>query len=122
MPGRPHADGPDGSVPHTALDLGPCASSWATRRPRSGSPPTEITGNVSHSTMIYCADVDAAYQRAINAGATSIEEPATFVTGDRFGVVMDPFGHRWAIMTRVEDVPAEEAERRVQEWLASQAG
>ena len=82
----------------------------------------EITGNVSHSTMIYCSDVDAACQRAINAGATSIEEPATFVTGDRFGVVMDPFGHRWAIMTRVENVPAEEAERRVQEWLASQAG
>jgi len=61
-------------------------------------------------------------QTGPHAGATSIEEPATFVTGDRFGVVMDPFGHRWAIMTRVENVPAEEAERRVQEWLASQAG
>jgi PhnB protein len=72
--------------------------------------------------MIYCGDVDATYQRAINAGATSIEDPAMFVTGDRFGMVMDPFGHRWAIMTRIEDVPAEEAERRVQEWLASQAG
>jgi PhnB protein len=35
---------------------------------------------------------------------------------------MDPFGHRRAIMTRIEDVPAEEAERRIQEWLASQAG
>ena len=71
--------------------------------------------------MIYCPDVDDAYQRAIKAGATAIEEPATFVTGDRYGVVMDPFGHRWAIMTRVEDIPAEEAERRVKEWLASQA-
>jgi len=60
--------------------------------------------------------------RAIDASATSIEEPTTSVTGDRFGVVMEPFGHRQAIMTRVEDVPAEEAQRRVQEWLAGQAG
>src|SRR5262249_56007206 len=81
----------------------------------------EATTTVSHSTMIYCADVDDVYQRAIKAGAAPMQEPATFVTGDRFGVVMDPFGHRWAIMTRVEDVPADEAERRGREWLASPA-
>jgi len=115
-------DGPDGSVPHAELDFGTGRLQLGDPSPKIGLTAPEITGNVSHSTMIYCGDVDAAYQRAINAGATSIEEPATFVTGDRFGVVMDPFGHRWAIMTRVEDVPAEEAERRVQEWLASQAG
>ena len=57
----------------------------------------------------------------IKAGAAPIEELATFVTGGRFGVVMDPYGHRWAIMTRVEDVSAEEAERRIKQWLASQA-
>jgi hypothetical protein len=33
---------------------------------------------------------------------------------------MDPFGHRWVVMTRVEDVSREEAERRVNEWMASQ--
>jgi len=115
-------DGPDGSVPHAELNFGTGRLQLGDPSPKLGLTAPEITGNVSHSTMIYCGDIDAAYQRAINAGATSIEEPATFVTGDRFGVVMDPFGHRWAIMTRVEDVPAEEAERRVQEWLASQAG
>jgi hypothetical protein len=35
--------------------------------------------------------------------------------------VIDPFGHRWAIMTRVEDVSAEEAERRLAAWAAEQA-
>jgi PhnB protein len=115
-------DGPDGSVPHAELDFGTGRLQLGDPSPKLGLTAPEITGNVSHSTMIYCGDVDAAYQRAISVGATSIEEPATFVTGDRFGVVIDPFGHRWAIMTRVEDVPAEEAERRVQEWLASQAG
>jgi hypothetical protein len=42
------------------------------------------------------------------------------VTGDRYAAVLDPFGHRWTLMTRVEDVSPEEAERRVNEWLRSQ--
>jgi hypothetical protein len=49
------------------------------------------------------------------------EAPSTFVTGDRFASVYDPFGHRWAIMTRVEDVSPEEAERRLTDWAAQQA-
>ena len=115
-------DGPDGSVPHAELDFGAGRLQLGDPEPRLGLlAPEKATRNVSHSTMIYCPDVDDAYQRAIKAGATAIEEPATFVTGDRYGVVIDPFGHRWAIMTRVEDVPAEEAERRVQEWLTRQA-
>ena len=115
-------DGPDGSVPHAELDFGTGRLQLGDPSPKLGLTAPEATGNVSHSTMIYCADVDDACQRAIKAGAASIEEPATFVTGDRFGVIMDPYGHRWAIMTRVEDVPAEEAGRRVKEWLADQAG
>jgi hypothetical protein len=71
--------------------------------------------------VLYCADVDAAVKAAVTAGGTLVAEPSTFVRGDRFGAVMDPFGHRWAILTRVEDVPPEEAERRVSEWLAEQA-
>ena len=115
-------DGPDGSVPHAELDFGAGRLQLGDPEPQLGLvAPEKATRNVSHSTMIYCPDVDNAYHRAIKAGATAIEEPATFVTGDRYGVVMDPFGHRWAIMTRVEDVPAEEAERRVKEWLTSQA-
>ncbi len=115
-------DGPDGFVPHAELDFGTGRLQLGDPAPKLGLIAPEGTGNVSHSTMIYCADVDDACQRAIKAGATPVEEPSTFVTGDRFGVIMDPFGHRWAIQTRVEDVPAEEAERRIQEWLASQAG
>ncbi len=109
-------------VMHAELDFGTGRLQLGDPAPKLGLIAPEGTGNVSHSTMIYCADVDDACQRAIKAGATPVEEPSTFVTGDRFGVIMDPFGHRWAIQTRVEDVPAEEAERRIQEWLASQAG
>ena len=58
--------------------------------------------------------------RAVELGATLREAPSTFVTGDRFASVLDPFGHRWAIMTRVEDVSPEEQERRLAEWAAQE--
>ncbi|MCW2636614.1 MAG: Glyoxalase/bleomycin resistance protein/dioxygenase [Blastococcus sp.] len=48
------------------------------------------------------------------------EKPATFVTGDRFASIHDPFGHRWAVKTRVEDVSPEEAERRLAECASTQ--
>ena len=114
-------DGPDGSVPHAELDVGTGRLQLGDPAPAQGLIAPEPSTVVSHSTMIYCAGVDDVFQRAVKAGATVIAEPATFVTGDRFGVMMDPFGHRWAIMTRVEDVSPEEAERRVQQWLADQA-
>lgn len=52
----------------------------------------------------------------IAAGATLREEVSTFVTGDRFGSIVDPFGQRWAVLTRVEDVSPSEVERRLAGW------
>ena len=52
------------------------------------------------------------HARAVAAGAKAYEEPQTFVTGDRFCSMLDPWGHRWAVLTRVEDVSPEEADRR----------
>ena len=115
-------DGPDGTVPHAELDFG-------TGRLQLGDPadayglvaPDRPGGDkVSGSTCIYVADVDAVFAAAVEHGATVREKPATFVTGDRFASIYDPFGHRWAVMTKVEDVSPEEAERRLAEWAASQ--
>ncbi len=115
-------DGPDGTIPHAELDFG-------TGRLQLGDPadayglvaPTgQADDKVSSSTCIYVADVDAVFAKAVERGATVREKPATFVTGDRFASIYDPFGHRWAVMTRVEDVSPEEAERRLGEWAASQ--
>jgi PhnB protein len=50
------------------------------------------------------------------AGSTVHEPTQTFVTGDRFASIVDPFGQRWAIMTRVEEVDAAERDRRLAEW------
>jgi uncharacterized glyoxalase superfamily protein PhnB len=66
--------------------------------------------------VLYCLDADAVAARAEEAGATIREALQTFVTGDRFASIVDPFGQRWAVMTRVEEVNAEERDRRLAEW------
>ena len=58
-------------------------------------------------------------ERARERGATAREEVSTFVTGDRFGSILDPFGQRRAIMTRVEDISKEEADRRLAECAST---
>jgi PhnB protein len=112
-------DLPDGTVAHAELRIGDSMLQLSTQMPQLGLRAPEPDW-VHSSVVHYCADVDAAFARAIERGARQVEAVQTFVTGDRYGVVIDPFGHRWAIMTRVEDVSREEAERRVAEWLASQ--
>ena len=62
--------------------------------------------------FLYMDGVDKVYGRALESGATSIEEPANRPEGDRRAGVVDPFGNSWFIATRVEDVSREELQKR----------
>jgi PhnB protein len=56
----------------------------------------------------YVPDCDAAFKRAVEAGATAQMPPMDMFWGDRYCVVTDPFGHKWSFATHVKDVtPAE---------------
>ena len=63
---------------------------------------------------VYVADTDAVYERALQAGATSIMEPADQFYGDRNAGVKDTFGNQWWIATHKEDVSREELMRRAE--------
>lgn len=62
---------------------------------------------------IYIEDVDKAYARALQAGATGLQEPKNESHGDRMGGFADPAGNQWWIATRVEDLSDEELARRM---------
>jgi PhnB protein len=109
-------DGPDGTVAHAELDFGNGRLQLSDPNPAFDLVAAPGGPAVSHSTCLYCADVDAVVARAKERGAVVREEVSTFVTGDRFGSVVDPFGQRWTVMTRVEDVSPEESERRLAAW------
>jgi PhnB protein len=63
--------------------------------------------------IIYVPVCDHAYQRALEAGAKSIEAPADQFYGDRTARIVDPFGNQWTIATHLEDVSAGEMSRRM---------
>jgi uncharacterized glyoxalase superfamily protein PhnB len=65
-------------------------------------------GVVTQLLKLRVPDVDAAFERAREAGARVLEEPRTWEYGERSGVVEDPGGHRWELTQTLEDVdPAE---------------
>ena len=62
---------------------------------------------------LYVDDMEAAYKRALEAGATSTMAPADQFWGDRLAAVKDRFGNIWNLATHVEDVSGEELQRRM---------
>lgn len=76
-------------------------------------------GDACYSLAIYVQDVDHAFSLAVANGATIREKPVDFVSGDRYCSILDPFGIRWSIMTRIVDISEEESQRRVAEWSKS---
>ena len=78
-------------------------------------------GGSTAGLMVYLPDVDAAFARAIEAGATEERPVEDQFYGDRSGSVKDPFGHSWMLSTHVEDVPEDEMKRRMEKMAAEMA-
>jgi uncharacterized glyoxalase superfamily protein PhnB len=114
-------DGPDGKVAHAELELDNGRMQLGEPDPAHNLVAPSGDDAVTRSTVLYCTDTDAVYAAAVAAGAKGYGDPDTFFTGDRYAAFLDPFGHRWAVMTKVEDVDPVEAERKVNEWLAEQS-
>lgn len=70
----------------------------------------------SSSLHIYVPDVDKAFERAVAAGCTVQMPVMDMFWGDRYGKVVDPFGHVWGLATHTEDVSPEECARRAANW------
>ncbi len=87
---------PDGSVQHAEIKIGDSIVMMG----EGGE------GGKTFLAMLhlYMEDVDAVYQRALQAGAKSIREPADQPYGDRSGGVEDAFGNQWWISTHTKDV------------------
>ena len=73
-------------------------------------------GGATASFVIYGPDADAAWERAVQAGAKPDRPVKEEFWGDRMGTVIDPFGHKWSLGTHVRDVSPEEMQKAMQEW------
>ncbi len=102
-------DGPNGTIGHAEIQIGDSMIMLADNPDHS---PRALNG-VTSSCVIYVEDVDAAFQRTLDAGATVTQALEDKFYGDRMGQVKDPFGHEWSLGTHVEDVSPEEMQKRM---------
>ena len=100
--------GPDGRLMHGSMRIGDSHLMLVDEMPEWGALGPQSLGGSPVTVHLYVEDVDAAFQRAVDAGATARMAPADMFWGDRYGQLIDPFGHRWSVATHVRDVPPEE--------------
>jgi uncharacterized glyoxalase superfamily protein PhnB len=114
--------GPGDSIMHAELEIGDSKVMLSDPFPQASTKPPKELGGTSVSIFAYVEDIDSVYKQAIDAGASSLMEPDDMFWGDRFGSVLDPFGHSWTIATHIEDVSPEEMEERSKQWQEQLAG
>ncbi len=101
--------GPGGMLMHGEVRIGDSTIMIATHNPQmQGMGTPESLGGATASINLYTTDADALYNRAVKAGATPLMPVQDMFWGDRFGMVTDPFGHKWEIATHVKDLTPEE--------------
>jgi len=109
---------PDGSIAHAEIDIEGSLLMMADENLEWGNKgPLTIGGNPL-SFGLYVKDADAAFQKAIDAGATVVMPVEEMFYGDRVGQVMDPFGYKWMIATHVKDVSYEEMQKLSDQMFA----
>ena len=104
----------ENKLAHAEVKIGDSHVMLADEFPDMGHLGPHKRGGPTASLMIYLPDVDAAYAKAIAAGAKKERAPADQFWGDRMGTLLDPFGHRWTLATHFEDVAPDEMQRRAE--------
>lgn len=112
-------DMPDGRVMHAELKIGDSLVMLGDEG--MGIQSAETLGGSGASIMLYVKDCDAVYARAVAEGAKALMPMADMFWGDRFGQLVDPFGHRWAIATHVRDLTPKQMKTAAAEAMKQMA-
>jgi len=109
--------GPDGKVMHAELMIGDSIIMLGDEYPEFGALSPQSSGGAGMGLHIYVDGVDAAFDRAVKAGA-QVEMPVTDqFWGDRYGKLKDPFGHKWSIATHTKDLSMDEMKHGMDEAM-----
>ena len=110
--------GPDGRIAHAEIKVGDSMIMLADETPMNDCKSPQSVGGTTVNLFLYVTDVDSVYNRAVSAGAKAVAQPQDMFWGDRFGKLLDPFGHSWALATHKEDVSPEEMQKRMKAAMA----
>jgi PhnB protein len=109
---RGRMPGPDGRIGHAELNIGDSLIMLSDAFPDMGVRDPKDIGGTPVTLSVYVEDVDDVFARALAAGASEQRPVQNQFYGDRSGQFVDPWGHRWNVASRVENVSPEEMERR----------
>lgn len=111
---------PDGvSIMHSELLLGDSRFFVVDEFPGAMVSPASL-GGTPVTLHLYVEDVDTLFDRAVAAGATVLMPVADQFWGDRYGMLSDPFGHRWSIASRIADLSPKALQERAAAWVKEQ--
>jgi PhnB protein len=114
---------PDGKIGHAELQIRDSIIMLGEECPEHGCVSPQTLEGSPVGLALYVENVDDAFDRAVEAGASVKEPVGDKFWGDRTGSLTDPFGHKWTLLTHVEDVPPEEMKQRMaQAFSTAQAG
>lgn len=109
---------PDGKIAHAEIEIEGELLMMSEENPNWGTKSPTTLGGSPVTLSVYVPDVDQSFQKAIDAGATSVMEINDEFYGDRVGVVLDPFGYRWMLATHKEMVSPEEMQIRLNKMFS----
>jgi PhnB protein len=109
--------GPGGKIMHAQLTIGDSHIMLVDEFPEMGGFGPKHYKGTPVTLHLYVPDVDAAYKQAVDAGATAKMPPADMFWGDRYGVLVDPFGHSWSLATHKRDLTPEQMMEEMQKTM-----
>jgi PhnB protein len=104
----------NGKIMHAEIKIGDSMVFLSDEMPERDHLGPESRGGSTSSLMLYVKDVDSSFAKAVKAGCTVKMPLGDQFWGDRYGNVLDPFGHSWALATHIEDVDLEEMKKRME--------
>jgi PhnB protein len=105
---------PDGTIAHAELEIGDSKIMLAEENPQWGNLSPQTLGGSPVTLCLYVEDVDKVFAKALKEGAkvTGDMQVKDQYHGDRSGSLTDPFGHKWSILTHIEDISFGELQKR----------
>ena len=103
---------PGGKIGHAEIAIGDSVVMLADEYPDIDFRGPKALGGTPVMVSVYVEDVDSVFERAVKAGAKALRPVENQFYGDRVGQFEDPFGHRWSVASRIEEVSPEEMAKR----------
>ncbi|HEY9789103.1 MAG TPA: VOC family protein [Candidatus Obscuribacterales bacterium] len=115
--------GPDGkSVMHCELRVGDSTFMLSDEFPEMSCKSPQTLGGTPMAMFMYVDNVDQVFENVTKAGAKVTMPLGDMFWGDRYGQVVDPYGHKWGIATHKEDLTPEQVKQRQEQFMKQTAG